>query len=71
MSTADRQPKCINCKRGKQIPLTSDVLCPFHGVVSVNYVCKRYSYNWFLSRPKRKRSINTSDFSLSSFSIVD
>ncbi|MBZ4645121.1 MAG: hypothetical protein JG777_610 [Clostridia bacterium] len=71
MKAKDQIPMCCNCKRGRRIPLTNDILCPIHGVVSGSYACKKYSYNFFLKKPKRRRSINTGEFSFSDFSIVD
>ena len=72
MRTAkDQVPMCCNCKRGRQIPLTSEVICPLEGVVSSSYLCKKYSYDWFLKKSRRKRNINTDEFSYEDFSIID
>lgn len=71
MKANDQLPMCSNCKRGKLIPLTNDVICPIHGVVSTNFKCKKYSYNLFLHKPKRKRMLNTADFTQADFSLSD
>lgn len=71
MKTRDHVPMCSNCKRGRLIPLTNDVICPIKGVVSATYKCKKYSFNLFLIKPKRRRTLDTSDFDYSDFSISD
>lgn len=70
-ATSDQIPMCCNCKRGRLIPLTTDVICPIKGVVSANYLCRKYSFNFFLKKPKRKRYINTEEFDFDDFSIID
>lgn len=62
-------PMCCNCKHARQIPLTSDMLCEIHGVVTSDYCCKKYTYNLFLIKSKRKRNINFEEFSAEDFSI--
>ncbi len=64
-------PMCCNCKRGRVIPLTKDVICPIKGVVSASYHCKKYSFNIFLIKSKRKRAIDKEEFSQSDFSISE
>ncbi len=71
MKAKEQLPKCSNCKRGRSIPLTNDVICPIKGVVSANYSCKRYAYDVFLLKSKRKRTLNTGDFSHGDFSITN
>lgn len=68
---ADQIPMCCNCKWSMPIPLTTDVLCKIHGVVSSDYSCKKYSYNLFLKKPKRKRIVDTNAFCAEDFSIED
>jgi|LSQX01.1.fsa_nt_gb hypothetical protein len=71
MKATDQMPMCCNCKRATPIPLTPDVLCKIYGVVSANYSCKKYSYNYFLQKPKRKRNIDKNAFCADDFSIED
>ncbi len=71
MKAKDQVPMCCNCKRGRLIPLTNDVICPIKGVVAASYSCKKYSYNLFLKKPKRKRVINPDEFSEKDFSIAE
>ncbi|WHH58432.1 hypothetical protein [Petroclostridium sp. X23] len=70
-ATSDQLPMCCNCKYATKIPLTDDVVCPIQGVVSSSYLCRKYSYDFFFKKPKRRRNINTEEFSFSDFSIVD
>jgi len=69
MYSEDKIPMCCSCKHAKRIPLTDDMLCDIHGVVSSNYCCKKYSYNLFLIKSKRKRNLDFSQFSAEDFSI--
>jgi hypothetical protein len=71
MKANEQIPMCCNCKRGRSIPLTDDVVCPLKGVVASNYSCKKYEYNLFLIKSKRKRKINLDEFAYSDFSITD
>ena len=64
-------PMCCNCKRGRAIPLTEDVICPIKGVVSASYQCKKYSFNLFLIKSKRRRALNTQEYSQTDFSISE
>ncbi len=71
MKANEQMPMCCNCKRGRNIPLTEEVICPIKGVVSSNYSCKKYEYNLFLIKSKRKRKINPDEFTYSDFSIAE
>ena len=33
---------CNNCERGLPLHLTKDILCKYHGVVTLDYVCHKY-----------------------------
>ena len=69
--TSDQIPMCCNCKRARPVPLSNDVLCQLSGVVAEDYLCKKYEYNIFLKRPKRKRGLNVDDYSEEDFAIID
>ena len=62
-------PKCYFCEHGKRIPNTSDVICSKKGIVSEEYVCKKYSYDIFKREVKRKANLNTSKFSKEDFEL--
>lgn len=62
-------PKCYFCEHGKRIPNTSDVICSKKGIVSEEYVCKKYSYDIFKREVKRKANLNTSKFSREDFEL--
>lgn len=70
-ATSEQMPMCCNCKHGKRIPLTDEVICPFHGAVISSYSCKKYCYDLFLKKSKRRRGIDTNEFSHEDFSISD
>ncbi len=62
----DIERKCALCQFGEPIPDTLEVLCKKYGVVEYNYVCKKYKYDIFKKKVKRKRDIgieyNEEDF---------
>lgn len=51
----DIEKKCALCQFGQPIPDTLEVLCKKYGVVEYNYVCKKYKYDIFKKKVKRKR----------------
>ena len=60
--------KCALCQFGEPIPETLEVLCKKYGVVEYNYVCKKYKYDIFKKKVKRKKDIDTG-YSEEDFSI--
>lgn len=59
---------CSYCQHGTKIPAGEDVICPYKGLVSYDYVCRKYLYD--PTRRIRKRtkkmqaSFDETDFSL-------
>lgn len=68
MYSDDIEKKCALCQKGKPIPDTLDVLCEKYGVVPYNYVCKKYKYDVFKRKVKRRKEIDA-EYSAEDFSI--
>lgn len=68
MYSNDVEEKCALCQKGEPIPGTLDVLCEKYGVVAYNHVCKKFKYDIFKKKVKRRPSINqgycADDFSI-------
>lgn len=64
----ENERKCALCQFGELIPETLEVLCKKYGVVDYDYVCKKYKYDIFKKKVKRKRDIgegySEEDFSI-------
>jgi hypothetical protein len=60
---------CSNCKKGKIINKADCVLCPFKGIVTYDYHCKKFEFDIFKMQPRRKRKLNLEDYSNEDFSI--
>ncbi len=68
MYANDIAPKCATCQRGRVVAHTTDVVCELYGVVAYDYSCKKYRYDVFTKKLRRKKanekSFDPSDFSL-------
>ena len=58
MYSTDIEPKCALCQKGEVIPGTREVLCDKYGVVPYDYVCKKYKYDIFKKKVRRKNDLN-------------
>ena len=68
MYATDIEPKCALCQKGEVLPGTREVICEKYGVVPYDYVCKKYKYDIFKKKVRRKNSLD-SQFSEEDFSI--
>lgn len=69
MYSKDISKMCANCQKGTAIPLTNDVMCEIRGVVPYNYLCKKYKYDIFTKKLRRRRDISGESFKAQDFSI--
>lgn len=65
--TEEGVPYCANCTHGRLVPTTDKVLCKHKGVVSSDYLCKKYTYNIFLKETRRRRDLPVEDYSEKDF----
>ena len=69
MYSQDVDAKCIYCMFGEAMKLNKlEVICSFYGIVSYNHSCKKFKYDVFKKKIRKKVSIKTSytadDFSI-------
>lgn len=68
MYSPDVEKKCVNCQFSQQLNGTTDVICSKYGVVSYNYICKKYKYDIFKKPIHKKKNLDT-DYTAEDFSI--
>lgn len=68
MYDPDIEAKCALCQKAELIPGTNQVLCEKYGVVEYNYVCKKYKYDIFKKKVRRRGALDT-NYSEEDFSI--
>lgn len=68
MYSPDIDKKCATCQFGTPLEGTMDVMCIKYGVMPYNYICKKYKYDIFKKKIKRKKSLDT-NFTPEDFSI--
>lgn len=60
---------CLICMNSTLIELTNDAICKDKGVVSGDFICKRFKLDPFKINTKKLRAIDTSNYSHIDFSI--
>ncbi len=60
--------RCEFCQHGKKIN-DDEALCKHHGIVSLGYKCRKYSYDATKRIPPEENLLNPDTFSDSDFSI--
>lgn len=68
MYSPDIEKKCATCQFAKKIDGTMDMLCKTRGVVSYNYICRKYKYDIFKKKIHKKKSLDT-NYTADDFSI--
>ncbi len=68
MYSPDIEPKCALCQMGEPLPGNKEVVCDKYGVVPYDYVCKKYKYDIFKKKVRRKNGLD-GQFSDDDFSI--
>lgn len=53
----DIEKKCALCQKSKPIVGSLDMVCEKYGVVAYDHVCKKYKYDIFKKKLKRKNRI--------------
>ncbi len=56
---ADYQKVCIFCENATVLKGTGDILCKHKGIVSEDYVCRKYVYDPLKRQPKAPLKIQT------------
>lgn len=68
MYAKDIEPKCALCQMGEPIPDTLDVLCKKYGVVPYDHSCKKFKYDIFKKKVRRRAPVDAG-YSAEDFSI--
>lgn len=67
--SSDIEQKCALCRHSKKIDGKElEVVCEKKGVVSSTYVCKKFKYDIFKKKVRRRKPLDT-DYSPEDFSI--
>lgn len=67
--SSDIEQKCALCRYSKKIiGVDREVICEKKGVVASNYVCKKFKYDIFKKKVRRRKPIDT-NYSAEDFSI--
>jgi hypothetical protein len=69
MDYSEFQHSCRFCKNGTYIKISREVFCKHSGVVRQKHICKKYEFDPFKVKIKRKRVMDVSKFSAEDFSI--
>lgn len=68
MYADDIEKKCALCQYGEPVAGTRDVVCEKYGIVAYNHVCKKFKYDIFKKKIRRKKgpehSYTAQDFSI-------
>ncbi len=69
MYSPDIEQKCALCRYSKKIDgVDRELVCEKFGVVASSYVCKKFKYDIFKKKVKRRKPIDT-NYSPDDFSI--
>jgi len=69
MYAKDIETKCANCVHGE--PMTHkelEIICEYNGIVAYNYTCRKFKYDVFKKKIRRKNGLDT-PFTADDFSI--
>ncbi len=64
----DIEPRCIVCRYGKKIN-DNEAICKHHGIVSLGYKCRRFSYDATKRIPPEDSLLRDNAFSEADFSL--
>ena len=68
MYSPDIEKKCATCQFGTLVEGTLDVMCKKKGMVAHNFICKKYKYDIFKKKVRRKKALDN-QFTAEDFSI--
>ncbi len=68
MYSPDIDKKCTTCQFGNLVVGTLDVMCIKYGIVPHDYICKKYKYDIFKKKVKRRKPVDK-EFESEDFSI--
>ena len=63
------EKKCYNCLYKEKLSYDNQFLCKFKGVVPPQYSCKKFAYDAFHNPRKKRRTVDTSQFSAKDFEL--
>lgn len=69
LSPDDRPESCEICVYSRSLSGLKELSCSKRGIVSPDYVCKKFSLNIMAKTARRRRSLNTTHFSPEDFEI--
>lgn len=69
LGAEDRQPACSCCVYSKKLPGLNELSCEKKGIVSPDYVCKKFTLDIMAKTAKRKRSLDKSKIEKMDFTI--
>ena len=60
---------CKYCSHGAYSPISREVICSYHGIVSKRHICRKYKFDPFKLKVRRARVMDFSKFNAEDFSI--
>lgn len=69
LNSDEQPPSCLVCIYSRKLSGLKELSCEKKGVVSADYICKRFSLDIMAKTARRKRSLDVSRISSDDFSV--